>query len=198
MVCIFLDAPGGTGKIYTFNTILTALRSKSQIALAVAPRGIAATLLNNGRPFHSRCMPPWEPNEEGMTFERSYRSSNTVIELQLLPLLSHSRHSGRTLKLSTLRATCEWCSSAAAANKDASALQLHAQWLLDVGDGVLNDSNDCLTIPPHLCLPAFSPFSTFLEWVMPSLAQHLHYPQWIAERAMLAPHITLMLMKLTV
>eukprot|EP00965_Chrysotila_dentata_P216084 6189164-Pleurochrysis_carterae.AAC.1 len=63
-ICTFLDAPGGTGKTYTLNTILTELRSKSQIALAVASSGIAAILLNGGRTFHSRFMPPWVPSEE--------------------------------------------------------------------------------------------------------------------------------------
>ena len=51
---IFIDAPGGTGKTYTFNTILKALRSQGQIVLAVASSGIAAILLELGRTFHSR------------------------------------------------------------------------------------------------------------------------------------------------
>lgn len=51
---IFFDAPGGTGKTYTFNTILAALRAKGIIVLAVASSGIAAILLELGRTFHSR------------------------------------------------------------------------------------------------------------------------------------------------
>eukprot|EP00965_Chrysotila_dentata_P083247 2746587-Pleurochrysis_carterae.AAC.1 len=55
-VCNSLDAPGGTGKTYTLNKILTELRSKSQIALAVASCGIAALLLSNERTFiHVSC-----------------------------------------------------------------------------------------------------------------------------------------------
>ena len=41
----FLDAPGGTCKTFVITLILVAIRSKDQIALAVASSGIAATLL---------------------------------------------------------------------------------------------------------------------------------------------------------
>ena len=51
---IFFDAPGGTGKTYTFNTILSALRAEGHIVLAVASSGIAAILLELARTFHSR------------------------------------------------------------------------------------------------------------------------------------------------
>ena len=51
---IFIDAPGGTGKTYTLNTIMKALRAKGHIVLAVASSGIAAILLDLGRTFHSR------------------------------------------------------------------------------------------------------------------------------------------------
>ena len=49
----FLDAPGGTGKTFVIKLILASFRSKSDIALAVASSGIAATLLPGGRTAHS-------------------------------------------------------------------------------------------------------------------------------------------------
>ncbi|XP_060864364.1 uncharacterized protein LOC132940673 [Metopolophium dirhodum] len=49
----FLDAPGGTGKTFIISLILATIRSRSQIALAVASSGIAATLLEGGRTAHS-------------------------------------------------------------------------------------------------------------------------------------------------
>ena len=49
----FVDAPGGTGKTFVISLILAAIRSKSQIALAVSFSGIAATLLQGGRTAHS-------------------------------------------------------------------------------------------------------------------------------------------------
>ncbi|XP_060880216.1 ATP-dependent DNA helicase pif1-like [Metopolophium dirhodum] len=49
----FLDAPGGTGKTFVISLILATIRSRSQIVLAVASSGIAATLLEGGRTAHS-------------------------------------------------------------------------------------------------------------------------------------------------
>jgi PIF1 helicase. len=40
----FLDAPGGTGKIFLIKFLLANVRFDRQIALAVAASGIAATL----------------------------------------------------------------------------------------------------------------------------------------------------------
>lgn len=49
----FLDAPGGTGKTYLISLILATIRQNSNIALAMASSGIAATLLDGGRTAHS-------------------------------------------------------------------------------------------------------------------------------------------------
>lgn len=45
----FLDAPGGTGKTFLISLILATVRSKSDIAVAVASSGIAATMLEGCR-----------------------------------------------------------------------------------------------------------------------------------------------------
>ena len=49
----FLDAPGGTGKTFLISLILATIRSRKNIALAIASSGIAATLLDGGRTAHS-------------------------------------------------------------------------------------------------------------------------------------------------
>ncbi|UYV81931.1 hypothetical protein LAZ67_21000181 [Cordylochernes scorpioides] len=49
----FLDAPGGTGKTFLINLLLTKVRSTGDIALSTASSGIAATLLHGGRTAHS-------------------------------------------------------------------------------------------------------------------------------------------------
>ncbi|KAF2903264.1 hypothetical protein ILUMI_02924 [Ignelater luminosus] len=49
----FIDAPGGTGKTFLILLILDTIRAQSQIALAVASSGIAATLLEGGCTAHS-------------------------------------------------------------------------------------------------------------------------------------------------
>ncbi|XP_026434114.1 uncharacterized protein LOC113331631 [Papaver somniferum] len=50
----FVYGSGGTGKTYLWNTIITGLRAKSKIVLAVASSGIASLLLPGGRTAHSR------------------------------------------------------------------------------------------------------------------------------------------------
>ena len=50
----FLDAPGGTGKTFVFNTILSHYRVQNKICLALASSGIASILLSGGRTGHSR------------------------------------------------------------------------------------------------------------------------------------------------
>ena len=64
--CVFVDAPGGTGKTFTFNAILGAVRAQGKIALAVASSGIAAILLEKGRTFHARFSANRSPAEDQM------------------------------------------------------------------------------------------------------------------------------------
>ncbi len=49
---IFIDGPGGTGKTYIENLILNVVRSRGDIALAVASSGIAALLLSGRQMAH--------------------------------------------------------------------------------------------------------------------------------------------------
>ncbi|XP_026463605.1 uncharacterized protein LOC113380822 [Ctenocephalides felis] len=49
----FLDAPGGTGKTFLMSLVLASVRARSNIAVAVASSGIAATLLEGCRTAHS-------------------------------------------------------------------------------------------------------------------------------------------------
>ena len=61
--CLFVDAPGGTGKTFTANVLLHAVRGLGAIALATATSGIAAILLNSGRTFHSRFRATRHPSD---------------------------------------------------------------------------------------------------------------------------------------
>lgn len=54
----FVQAPGGTGKTFTLETILSEVRAQGKIALAVASSGIAALLLSQGRTVHFRFKVP--------------------------------------------------------------------------------------------------------------------------------------------
>eukprot|EP00918_Siedleckia_nematoides_P046973 GHVU01102940.1.p1 GENE.GHVU01102940.1~~GHVU01102940.1.p1 ORF type:complete len:588 (-),score=31.88 GHVU01102940.1:263-2026(-) len=52
--CLSVTAAAGTGKTLLLTHILNDFRSRGMIALGVAQSGIAASLLPNGRTFHSR------------------------------------------------------------------------------------------------------------------------------------------------
>ncbi|KAF0309099.1 hypothetical protein FJT64_019741 [Amphibalanus amphitrite] len=51
---IFLQAPGGCGKTYLENLLLAKVRSRGEVAVAVAASGIAASLLEGGTTAHYR------------------------------------------------------------------------------------------------------------------------------------------------
>ena len=59
----FIDAAGGTGKTFLYNTLLSMIRSQGNIALAMASSGIAALFLQGGRTVHSRMKFPIHFND---------------------------------------------------------------------------------------------------------------------------------------
>jgi len=62
----FVDGPGGTGKTYLFNALLTSTRRSGDIALAVASSGTAALLLDGGRTAHSRFNIPLQVDQHSI------------------------------------------------------------------------------------------------------------------------------------
>ena len=60
----FVYGHGGTGNTYLYRIILSAIRSKGKIALAIASSGIAALLLPGGRTAHSRFHIPINVNND--------------------------------------------------------------------------------------------------------------------------------------
>ncbi|GET67424.1 uncharacterized protein LOC104885245 [Rhizophagus irregularis DAOM 181602=DAOM 197198] len=61
--CFFVDGPGGTGKTFLYNTLLATVRSRGEIALAVASSGISALLIDGGRTAYSRFRIPLKLDE---------------------------------------------------------------------------------------------------------------------------------------
>jgi len=70
----FIYGYGGTGKTFLWNTLLSSVRNKGKIALAVASSGIAALLLPGGRTPHSRFNLPLDIQEHCMC----HQEKNTV------------------------------------------------------------------------------------------------------------------------
>jgi len=52
-ICIFVDGPGGSGKTFIYNTLISFARAHRLPYVAVATTGIAATLLRSGQTAHS-------------------------------------------------------------------------------------------------------------------------------------------------
>ena len=49
----FVDGPGGTGKTFLYETLISAIRGMGRIVVAAASSGVASTLLPRGRTAHS-------------------------------------------------------------------------------------------------------------------------------------------------
>ena len=83
-----LSASSGTGKTYIINVILDFLRSSNKIVLATAISGIAATLLHNGRAFHSRCKIPLRIKENSICgFSKCCATGQLMQQAQLLVIV---------------------------------------------------------------------------------------------------------------
>jgi hypothetical protein len=65
--CFFMDGPGGSGKTFTYNTLMHILRGREEIVLCVAWTGIAANLLSGGKTAHSQFGLPLNLNETSVS-----------------------------------------------------------------------------------------------------------------------------------
>ena len=75
----FIDAPGGTGKTFVFNTILAAVRGEGKVAIAVASSAIASQLLLGGTTAHRRFSIPLSINEHSTCkFSEKTNSGKTI------------------------------------------------------------------------------------------------------------------------
>jgi hypothetical protein len=70
----FLDGPGGTGKTFLFNTIITVLQGQGKHVIVVASTGIASTLLIGGATYQSqfKLYPPITETSRSKFEEGSY------------------------------------------------------------------------------------------------------------------------------
>ncbi|XP_045035977.1 ATP-dependent DNA helicase PIF1-like [Daphnia magna] len=72
----FLDGPGGTGKTFLYNTLITVLQGQGRQVIAVASTGIASTLLLDGTTYHSqfKIYPPITETTRSKIEEASYNA----------------------------------------------------------------------------------------------------------------------------
>jgi hypothetical protein len=82
---VFVDAPGGTGKTFLFNTILASVRGQGKVAIAVASSAIAAQLLEGGCTAHKRFRIPLKPTKDSFCkFSRRNNNGQTLLEASIV------------------------------------------------------------------------------------------------------------------
>ena len=81
----FLDAPGGTGKTFVLNALLSAIRSDGHIALGTAVSAVAAKLLDKGSTVHSKLKVPIQIKETSFcNFSKADGTGKLLLETKLL------------------------------------------------------------------------------------------------------------------
>ena len=74
-------------------------------------------------------------------------------------------------------------------SNDREELQQFADWLLELGDGRVEEDDGTIELPREMCEVAGTALDlpSLVEWVFPDLAKKASDAAWIAERAILAP-----------
>ena len=81
----FLDAPGGTGKTFVLNALLSAVRSDGQIAIGTAISAVASKLLSNGSTVHSKLKVPIQIKETSFcNFSKADGTGKLLLKTKLL------------------------------------------------------------------------------------------------------------------
>lgn len=81
----FVSGHGGTGKTFSWNTIVSYLRAQRKIVLTVASSGVASLLLPNGCTAHSRFKIPIDIDEMAICdIKRGTKLSELLMQTDLI------------------------------------------------------------------------------------------------------------------
>ena len=81
----FIDGPDGTGKTFVENLMLAYVRTRRNVALAVASSGIASILLDGGRTSHSRFKIPLDIQHDSVAaIKRQSELANLIRRTKLI------------------------------------------------------------------------------------------------------------------
>ncbi|EOA37638.1 hypothetical protein CARUB_v10012114mg [Capsella rubella] len=166
----FVHGFGGTGKTFLWSILGADIRSKSNIVLNVASSGIAALLLEGGRTAHSRFCIPININEYSMcSIDAKSDLAELIREAKLViwdeaPMMNihYFETLDRTLQdkmkcnrifrgkivvlggdfRQILPLTENKRLRKGVNNVQSDALAEFSKWLLDIGDGKINEPND--------------------------------------------------------
>ncbi|XP_076884568.1 uncharacterized protein LOC143533782 [Bidens hawaiensis] len=84
-ILAFVYGHGGTGKTFLWSTIISAIRCKGDVVLAVAASGIASLLLPSGRTAHSRFKIPFDLADDSLCdIKKNTHLSQLITEAVLI------------------------------------------------------------------------------------------------------------------
>ncbi|XP_057788286.1 uncharacterized protein LOC131005367 [Salvia miltiorrhiza] len=135
----FLYGHGGTGKIFIWKTLCSALRGRGDIVLPVASSGIASLLLPKGRTAHSRFGIPLDCDENSTCSKIKPDSDLTgLLKKTKLIIWDEAPMTHRYCFEALDRSLKDNCTSGSGAEDTKN----FAQWILNVGDGIAGDTFD--------------------------------------------------------
>ncbi|GJX19649.1 DNA helicase [Tanacetum coccineum] len=148
---IFVYGHGGTGKIFLWKAIASALRFDKKIVLVVASSGIASLLLPSGRTAHSRFQIPDEaPTNDRRCFEALDSCLKDVLDNPNTLFGGKSIMPGGDFRQTLPPGITE---------AEKMRIDRFSTWLLDIGNGSIGDvdvteSTDTFRIelPTNLCI----------------------------------------------
>ncbi|KAI8115014.1 ATP-dependent DNA helicase pif1 [Lucilia cuprina] len=196
----FLDAPGGTGKTFLLNLLLK-IRKDSNIAIAVASSGIAATLLSGGRTAHLVFKLPVKLEQAESATCNISKNSNLGAFLQKCNLLvslqdirsSQTPMGGLVVLLAgDFRQTLPVVSRGTPAdeiNNEIEKLSLTTNMRVKLFNDTasdVNDVNDENLFKPTFC-NLISSEEELISKIYPAINDNLCNDAWLWERALLAP-----------
>ncbi|XP_010501838.1 PREDICTED: uncharacterized protein LOC104779150 [Camelina sativa] len=176
----FVHGFGGTGKTFMWTIIGADIRAKGNIVLNVASSGIAALLLEDGRTTHSRFGGGFRKILPVIT--KGGRVATVLASINSLVLWN----SCKVLKLTeNLRLR------KASNSMDAGALATFSKWLLDIGDGKINESNSGyveIEIPDDLLInTSWNPIEAIVKEIYGERFATRTDLKFFSERAILSP-----------
>ncbi|XP_052109242.1 uncharacterized protein LOC107461320 [Arachis duranensis] len=171
----FVYRYGGIGKTLLWNALSASIKSEGQIVFNVVSSGIAELLLPNGRTAHSRfkILPVIPRGSREKIVHACINASYLWQSCQVLQLTENMRLSRGLQDIHNVQ------------------LEKFADWLLQIGDGLLGDSTDgesVIKIPENLLLDIESlGLHDLVLFVYPDILLRTSSVDYFKDRSILAP-----------
>ncbi|XP_076915822.1 uncharacterized protein LOC143575300 [Bidens hawaiensis] len=212
---LFVYGYGGTGKTYLWKTLSASIRSKGEVVLNVASRGIASLLLEGGRTAHSRFLIPINLTKDSIcpvkvntdVYELLKKTSLIIwdeapmIHKHAFEALDRTLNdvmngdSGNTSEAVFGGKVVVFCGDfrqiLPVVTNDVENIREFADWLLDIGQGNvggLNDGQSVIEIPDDLLLlNSVDPMGDIISFVYPNILDRFNELTYFQDCALLAP-----------